>query len=743
MEEDKERKNCRKHRRNSDKSEHKSKNDKEFSSRDSKRRRNHDYDKTSKHSSRDKRYDSEHKRYEKLERYWGKDSDKDRHEKDAKADYLVGSRYYNETPKHSQGRSSEGPTKSKENVNPLENATKEKPVPRRKNDDIITSRTGGAYIPPGKLKLMQASITDKSSTEYQRIAWEALKKSIHGHINKVNTSNIGVVARLLFKENIIRGRGLLCRSIIQAQSASITFTNVYACLVAIINSKFPSIGELLLKRVIIRFKRAYKRNDKAVCISSATFIAHLINQGVAHEILGLELVTLLVENPTDDSIEVAVAFLKEAGQKLSEVTSKGTNAIFDMLRNILHEGKLEKRVQYMIEVMFQVRKDDFATFPSVPEELDLVDEEDQFTHLIGLDDAIDTQDILNVFKLDSEYQANEERYKELRSEILDTDSEDSGPEASSSEGEEDSDEEDEEKKVTIVDNTETNLISLRKTIYLTIQSSLDFEECAHKLLKMEIKPGQEKELCHMFLDCCAEQRTYEKFFGLLSQRFCQVNNTYIAPFEQIFADTYSTVHRLDTNRLRNVAKLFAHLLFTDAISWAVLSNIRLNEEDTTSSSRIFIKILFQELSEYMGLVNLNARLKDPTLQSAMEGLFPRDNPKNTRFAINFFTSIGLGGLTDELREHLKNLPKSIPVSQLIQELSSASSTSSSSSSSSSSETESSSSSDSSEDDRRKKIKKKKKPTVSKEYSNKKKEKKQGSSEKSNRSTKKQTKNKKY
>lgn len=104
--------------------------------------------------------------------------------------------------------------------------------------------------------------------------------------------------------------------------------------------------------------------------------------------------------------------------------------------------------------------------------------------------------------------------------------------------------------------------------------------------------------------------TYQCFLFFF-QRFCQVNNTYIAPFEQIFADTYSTVHRLDTNRLRNVAKLFAHLLFTDAISWAVLSNIRLNEEDTTSSSRIFIKILFQELSEYMGLVNLNARLKDP------------------------------------------------------------------------------------------------------------------------------------
>lgn len=50
-----------------------------------------------------------------------------------------------------------------------------------------------------------------------------------------------------------------------------------------------------------------------------------------------------------------------------------------------------------------------------------------------------------------------------------------------------------------------------------------------------------------------------------------------------------------------------------------------------------------------------------TLQEPFSGIFPRDNPKNTRFAINFFTSIGLGGLTDELREHLKQAPKVIIV----------------------------------------------------------------------------------
>ena len=31
----------------------------------------------------------------------------------------------------------------------------------------------------------------------------------------------------------------------------------------------------------------------------------------------------------------------------------------------------------------------------------------------------------------------------------------------------------------------------------------------------------------------------------------------------------------------------------------------------------------------------------------------QDTPRNMRFSINFFTSIGLGGLTDDMREHLK------------------------------------------------------------------------------------------
>lgn len=57
-------------------------------------------------------------------------------------------------------------------------------------------------------------------------------------------------------------RGLLSRSVLQAQAASPIFTHVYAAVVAIINSKFPQIGELILKRLILTFRRGYRRNIK-------------------------------------------------------------------------------------------------------------------------------------------------------------------------------------------------------------------------------------------------------------------------------------------------------------------------------------------------------------------------------------------------------------------------------------------------------------------------------------------------
>jgi pre-mRNA-splicing factor CWC22 len=55
---------------------------------------------------------------------------------------------------------------------------------------LPVGKAGGAYIPPFRLKQMQAEMQNKSSPEYQRMTWEALKKTINGLVNKVTRPNI-------------------------------------------------------------------------------------------------------------------------------------------------------------------------------------------------------------------------------------------------------------------------------------------------------------------------------------------------------------------------------------------------------------------------------------------------------------------------------------------------------------------------------------------------------------------------
>lgn len=46
------------------------------------------------------------------------------------------------------------------------------------------------------------------------------------------------------------------------------------------------------------------------CVTASKFIAHLVNQQILHELIALELLTVLLDEANDDTVEVAVGFMK-------------------------------------------------------------------------------------------------------------------------------------------------------------------------------------------------------------------------------------------------------------------------------------------------------------------------------------------------------------------------------------------------------------------------------------------------
>jgi pre-mRNA-splicing factor CWC22 len=200
---------------------------------------------------------------------------------------------------------------------------------------------------------------------------------------------------------------------------------------------------------------SYLFSSQTVCHSSTTFIAHLVNQGVADVVIVLEILLLLLERPTDDSIEIAVGLTREVGAYIQEESPMATNTVFERFRAVLNEGTISHRVQYMIEVLMQVRKDKYKDNPIIPEGLDLVEAEEQIPHQIQLQDDLAVQEGLSkfkpslpspnltffpdIFKADPNFLDNEEKYKAIKSEILgegSDDSDDSGSDESDDEADE-------------------------------------------------------------------------------------------------------------------------------------------------------------------------------------------------------------------------------------------------------------------------------------------------------------------
>lgn len=113
---------------------------------------------------------------------------------------------------------------------------------------------------------------------------------------------------------------------------------------------------------------------------------------------------------------------------------------------------------------------------------------------------------IDVFREDPDYLQNENQYRAIRREILGEDEEteeredevlddednDQGDMGSEDHSPHPSDEASSaQSSIPIVDHTNLDLASFRKTVYLTIMSSLNFEEACHKLLRIELGPGQD------------------------------------------------------------------------------------------------------------------------------------------------------------------------------------------------------------------------------------------------------------
>ncbi|XP_026820484.1 pre-mRNA-splicing factor CWC22 homolog [Rhopalosiphum maidis] len=483
--------------------------------------------------------------------------------------------------------------------------------------------------------------------------WDNLKLSIEAAIEKLNPGNIRHTRNKLLQLNIVRGKGLFCQAIINAQSASLHSTNMYATLVSFINLEFPNVIELLLIRCIYMFTNAYKFKKEYKYKPPILFIIFMINHNVAKDWLALDIIKKLIKSPTKHSLDMVEVILKVCGTKINSNPENKLDLkyTFDTLQNISQDDQIDKSVQCLAARIILITYRDYY---EDEQQFDLVDRRKQYTHLMTLNCDYDPLYELDYFIYDVDFKSNEIIYTTNIKQILklkrkvwyfakyDFD--------------EMADDEDEHESEANMLSLSRN-IAIKKTINIMVNLNLPPLDIALEIMQIKLKPGQEMKLCHVYLDCCFEHSIiYNAVFGNIIQSLCLINASIVEALETYFMQCYPTIHHFHPYKLVNLAKLFAQLLYSDSISWKIFSTVRLTESETTYSSRAYLKNIFKDLIVYMGRDSLKERILDPSLQRSFSGLFPFNNHGNYRLCDIFFTDIGMEDLIIQYRESYQSVP---------------------------------------------------------------------------------------
>ena len=86
----------------------------------------------------------------------------------------------------------------------------------------------------------------------------------------------------------------------------------------------------------------------------------------------------------------------------------------DEMRQVLQEGQVEQRVQYLVEGLFKVQRDGFekSGHPQIASGLDLVEDSDKFEVNFDIENDVPGVDQnLNIFRFDDEYETHEKEYE--------------------------------------------------------------------------------------------------------------------------------------------------------------------------------------------------------------------------------------------------------------------------------------------------------------------------------------------
>uniref|UniRef100_A0A8C6CZR0 Nucleolar MIF4G domain-containing protein 1 n=1 Tax=Moschus moschiferus TaxID=68415 RepID=A0A8C6CZR0_MOSMO len=482
-------------------------------------------------------------------------------------------------------------------------------------DDQSLGANGGKYVPPHVRRV------EETGDAQRRGALERLRKQVKGLTNRLSEPNLASISSQL--EELYMGHSR------KDMNATLTAVVLSACapdvamparllmehvlLVSVLHRTVGlEVGAHFLEAVVRRFDDVYKsgRNGKE-CDNLLAIIAHLYNFHVVQSPLIFDVLRKLVESFTEKDIELILLMLKTVGfalrkddalslkELITETQAKASGAG--------SKFRDQTRVRFMLETLLALKNNDMRKIPGYDPEP--VERLQKLQRGLVRSTGAGTDPELRV-SWDSVLNAERTgRWWIVGSAWSGTPMVDSGPQKALQKplmGTVSS-------KILELARKQRMNTDVRRAIFCTVMTTL----CA-----LGLKDQQEREIVHVLVDCCLQEKTYNPFYAFLAGKFCAYERRFQMTFQFSIWDKFRDLENLPATNFANLVHLVAHLLKTKSLPLSLLKVVEFSELDKPRVHflRKVLQILLME-TEVEDLGSIFARVSDkPALGLLREGL---------------------------------------------------------------------------------------------------------------------------
>lgn len=509
---------------------------------------------------------------------------------------------------------------------------KEKVKENGQNADITTAKTdvqpataAGKYVPPSM----------RQSSEEER-----LNRQVRGLLNRLTQSNlhsVGTQLLTIYDDNSdILVNEALCATLLSdlegMRKGSSAFVLTYAGLVLFLHAQLGTqIGGFVVERVAKAFEESHEDSNSEACSNHVLMLCHLCGFGVVSVGLIFDLMKRLLDSFTPLDIELLLAILTHCGSQLrhddpaalKEVIMKvQTNALqlktadagdadkdassgsaktttATAAQNKSLEG-LPPRVRFMLETIYDLKNNKTkqasdANTAQVSQMKTMVKK-----LLKGKNEGQELRTTWNALL------TGKGRWWLVGSAFAEVHF-DKRPMkgGSSSAGDGDGDEVDEalegyDSEIVKLASQQRMTTPVKKAVFCILMSSEDYLDAFEKLLRLNLKNKQDREIIHVLMHCCAQERVFNPFYAHLAAKLCSFDYNYKFTLQYAFWDKFKQLPSLPVRTISNLGILLAHLIANFSLSLSVLKAVEFSEQmeaHTTLFLTLVVKTLLTQFGE--------------------------------------------------------------------------------------------------------------------------------------------------